>query len=184
MTESKEKPIRLTPVMEKFIVHWGEMGARWGINRTVAQIHALLYIWPEPLNAEQIAEVLSVARSNVSTSLRQLQDWGVARTVHVLGDRRDHFETMSDVWQMFQVILDERKKREVDPTLAVLRQCVAEAGGGTTLDKHARDRLEELLGFFQTMSSWYQQIRDLPTGAMIRFVKLGRKVWKLLGVAS
>src|SRR4051794_19919838 len=105
----------LSPVAEKFILHWGEMGTRWGINRTVAQIHALLFLSPRPMHAEEIAATLGVARSNVSTSLRELQNWGIVRVVHVLGDRRDHFESMKDVWEMFRVILDERKKRETDP---------------------------------------------------------------------
>src|SRR5436853_5310976 len=102
----------LTPVMEKFILHWGEMGARWGINRTVGQIHALLYLSEKPLHAEEISDLLGVARSNVSTSLKELQNWGIVRIVHVMGDRRDHFESMKDVWEMFRTILDERKKRE------------------------------------------------------------------------
>src|SRR5438876_11544634 len=97
--------MKLTPLTEKFILHWGEMGTRWGINRTVAQVHALLYVSPRPLNAEEIAGTLSVARSNVSTSLKELQNWGLARVVHVLGDRRDHFETYKDVWQTFQIVM-------------------------------------------------------------------------------
>src|SRR5687767_13386038 len=118
---------KLSPVQQKFILHWGEMGTRWGINRTVAQIHALLYISPTPLHAEEIANTLKVARSNVSNSLKELQGWGIVKLVHVLGDKRDHFESMKDVWEMFRVVLDERKKREIDPTLAVLRECIAEA---------------------------------------------------------
>src|SRR5271155_3696543 len=114
VTEIKEMNA-LTPVQQKFILHWGEMGTRWGINRTVAQIHALLFISPSPLNAEEIAETLAVARSNVSNSLKELQGWGIVKNVHVLGDRRDHYETLKDVWAMFRVILDERKKRETDP---------------------------------------------------------------------
>src|SRR5688572_26727821 len=104
--------VKLTPVMEKFILHWGEMGTRWGINRTVAQVHALLYLSPKALHAEEIAETLSVARSNVSTSLKELQSWGIIRVVHVMGDRRDHFESLKDVWELFQVIIAERKRRE------------------------------------------------------------------------
>src|SRR5215208_5358351 len=119
--------MELTPIMQKFVLHWGEMGQRWGINRTVGQIHALLYLSPKPLNAEEIADTLGVARSNVSNSLRELQGWGIVRLAHVMGDRRDHFESMKDVWEMFRVILDERKKRETDPTLHMLRECVAEA---------------------------------------------------------
>ena len=122
--------MRLSPVQQKFILHWGEMGTRWGINRTVAQVHALLYLSPEPLTAEQITETLAVARSNVSTSLRELQAWGIVRVVHVLGERRAHFEALKDVWEMFQIILDERKKRECDPTLHVLRELAAEAKKG------------------------------------------------------
>src|ERR1043166_687379 len=113
----------LTTVQQRFILHWGEMGVRWGINRTMAQIHALLYLTPAPLHAETIAETLGVARSNVSNSLRELQNWGIVKIVHVAGDRRDHFESMKDVWEMFRQVLDERKKREIDPTVEVLRQC-------------------------------------------------------------
>src|SRR5512143_3675621 len=108
----------------RFIVHWGEMGARWGTNRTVAQIHALLYVSAEPLTAEQIAQTLSVARSNVSNSLRELQAWGLVKMVHVLGDRRDHFQAVGDAWETLRVILDERKRREVDPMIERLRECV------------------------------------------------------------
>src|ERR1044072_8924340 len=146
--------IPLSPVMQKFILHWGEMGTRWGINRTVAQIHALLYISPKPLNAEEIALALSIARSNVSTSLRELQGWGIIRIVHVLGDRRDHFESMQDPWDLFRVILDERKRRETDPTLALLRECVAEAKKGGTAEAETRTRLASMLSFFETMTAW------------------------------
>jgi DNA-binding transcriptional regulator GbsR (MarR family) len=175
----------LTPVMEKFILHWGEMGTRWGVNRTVAQVHALLYILGRPLNAEEIADTLAVARSNVSTSLRELQGWGLVRIVHVMGDRRDHFETFDDVWQMFEIVMDERKKREIDPTIAMLRQCVADAGRardpGTAA---ARKRLEAMLDFFQTTSSWYDQVRRLPRGAVLRMLKLGGRLRRVLGLAA
>lgn len=176
--------MRLSPVQQKFVLHWGEMGARWGVNRTVAQIHALLFISPRPLHAEEIAATLGVARSNVSTSLRELQGWQIVRVVHVLRDRRDHFESMRDVWEMFQVVLDERKRREIDPTLALLRECVAEAEKAGPSEGETGDRLRELLDFFSTMSAWYEQIRRLPTGAVTRFVKMGGRVRKLLGVAS
>src|SRR5687768_9861901 len=127
----------LSPVEQKFVLHWGEMGTRWGINRTVAQIHALLYISPKPLPAEEIAETLAVARSNVSTSLKELQGWGIVKLVHVLGDKRDHFESLKDVWEMFRIVLDERKRREIDPTLALLRECASQAKPGS----HAEERL-------------------------------------------
>src|SRR6187397_1947791 len=139
--------------MQKFILHWGEMGARWGINRTVGQIHALLYLSPRPMNAEEIADTLGVARSNVSTSLKELQNWGIVRIAHVMGDRRDHFESMKDVWEMFRTILDERKKRETDPTLQLLRELNGEAkkgggeggSGGGGVDPHVRERLADML---------------------------------------
>jgi len=174
----------LSPVVQKFILHWGEMGTRWGVNRTVAQIHALLYLSPQPLHAEEIAETLAVARSNVSTSLRELQAWGLVKVVHLLGDRRDHFQAMSDVWEMFQVILEGRKRREVDPTLAVLRECVAEGQESGQLDPQARARLLEMLGFFEMTTSWYEQMRRMPRSTLARFVKMGSKVAKLLDAAS
>jgi len=175
---------KLSAIQEKFVLHWGEMGTRWGVNRTVAQIHALLYLSPKPLNAEEISETLSVARSNVSTSLKELQGWGLARIVHVLGDRRDHFETLKDVWEMFRIVLDERKRREIDPTLELLRECVAEAAQGKAEDAVTRERLARMLDFFDTMSGWYGQMRKLPTEAAIRFMKLGGRIQKFLGLAS
>src|SRR5499425_2244180 len=137
---------KLTPVAQKFILHWGEMGTKWGINRTVAQIHALLFISPAPIPADDIAETLAVARSNVSTSLRELQGWGIVRVVHVLGDRRDHFETAKDVWEIFRTVSGERKRREIDPTLRVLAECVQEVkAAGPAGDAFTRERLEEML---------------------------------------
>jgi DNA-binding transcriptional regulator GbsR (MarR family) len=173
----------LTEVQEKFILHWGTMGAQWGINRTVAQIHALLFISSKPLPAEDIAARLQVARSNVSNSLRELEAWGIIRTLSVMGDRRDHFEALSDVWELFRVVLEERKRREFDPTLALLRQCVAEAGKNKT-DSFTHERLSQLLGFFETMGGWLEQVRRLPNSAVIKFVKLGDKLFKALGISG
>ena len=138
----------LSSVAQKFILHWGEMGTRWGINRTVAQIHALLFLSPRPLPAEEIAATLGIARSNVSNSLHELQSWGIVRVVHVLGDRRDHFESMKDVFEMFRVITHERKKREIDPTLRLLQGCIIEAGKAKSADRYTRKRLTDLLQFF------------------------------------
>jgi len=180
MTDTASK---LSPVVEKFVLHWGEMGTRWGINRTVAQIHALLYLSPKPLTAEEIADSLGVARSNVSTSLKELQNWGVVRITHILGDRRDHFESLKDVWEMFRLILDERKKRECDPTLNLLRECVAESKNSGS-DSVSRERLTEMLNFFELMNNWYTQTRKMSIPAVIRFVKLGDKVAKMLGVGG
>jgi len=172
---------KLCPAEERFILHWGEMGARWGISRTVAQIHALLYISPKPLTAEEIATTLSVARSNVSTSLKELQNWGLVNMEHVLGDRRDHYESMKDVWELFKVILDGRRRREVDPTLAVLRQCVEELQASGTSQAHTRQRLGEMLEFFEIITKSYEQVRDMSKEELLRLFKLGETLKKLLG---
>lgn len=168
----------LTPVAEKFVLHWGEMGTRWGINRTVAQIHALLYISSRPLHAEEIAETLSIARSNVSTSLRELQGWRIVKVVHLLGDRRDHFESMKDVWEMFRVVLEERKRREIDPTLDVLRDCVSEAK--VSSEPYVQEKLQEMLNFLETMSTWYEQIKKIPSTSLMKIIKLGNKIQKMV----
>jgi DNA-binding transcriptional regulator GbsR (MarR family) len=176
--------MKLSPVQQKFVLHWGEMGTRWGINRTVAQIHALLYISPKPLNAEEIADTLSVARSNVSTSLKELQSWRIVKLVHVLGDKRDHFESMKNVWEMFRIVLDERKRREIDPTIAVLEECMAEAAKDKDTDQYTQDRLRELHRFFGTTAAWYAQVAKLPASALDKFLKGGDKVRRLLGIGS
>jgi DNA-binding transcriptional regulator GbsR (MarR family) len=168
----------LTPVQKKFILHWGEMGTRWGINRTVAQIHALLYLSPTPLTAEEIARTLAVARSNVSTSLRELQSWGIVRVVHVLGDRRDHFEALADVWEMFRIILEERKRREIDPTLAMLRASVAEVGKSSG-DAHTRERLAAMLEFLEAVAAGYEQFRGLSADALRNLIRM-RARWKVI----
>src|SRR5207302_2673920 len=175
---------KLGTVEQQFVLHWGEMGTRWGINRTVAQIHALLYLSPKPLNAEEIAETLAVARSNVSTSLKELQGWGIVKLSHVLGDKRDHFESMKDVWEMFRLVLDERKKREIDPTLNILRECIAEAAKEKTTEHNTIERLRALADFFETTTAWYGQIRSWPANALVRFVKMGDKIRKMLGIGG
>jgi DNA-binding transcriptional regulator GbsR (MarR family) len=176
--------MKLSPVQQKFVLHWGEMGTRWGINRTVAQMHALLYISPKPLNAEEIAETLEVARSNVSTSLKELQGWRIIKLVHVMGDKRDHFESMKDVWDMFRIVLDERKRREIDPTMAILEECMNEAAKEKDTDKYTEERLRELHGFFETTTAWYAQVAKLPAAALVKFLKTGDKVLKTLGFGS
>ena len=174
----------LTPVQQKFILHWGEMGTRWGINRTVAQVHALLFISPQPLNADDLVATLGVARSNVSTSLKELQGWGIVKMVHILGDKRDHFESLKDVWELFRVVLNERKRREIDPTTQMLNECIAEAEKNQTADAHTREKLRELRDFFETTSAWYVQIRQWPPSTIVRFVKLGDKVLKVIGLGG
>ena len=176
-----DHPSKLTPVAQKFILHWGEMGTKWGINRTVAQVHALLFISPSPVPADVIAETLAVARSNVSTSLRELQGWGIVRVVHVLGDRRDHFETSKDVWEIFRTVSEERKRREIDPTLRVLGECVAELKSTPHSDLHTRERLESMLEFLTTMTGLFDEVLRMPVGALKGVGKLRGKVITLLG---
>jgi len=177
MTETHKSG--LTPAAQKFILHWGEMGTRWGVNRTVAQVHALLFLSQRALTAEEIAATLSVARSNVSTSLRELLGWRIVSVAPVLGDRRQHFESMKDPWQMFRVILEERKKREFDPTIAVVRECLEEAGKTGGADAYAKERMSELLDFIVTMSSLYDEFRRIPPVATRRILKARGRIRKL-----
>lgn len=175
--------MRLTPVMEKYILHWGEMGSRWGVNRTVAQIHALLYLAGKPLTADEIAETLGVARSNVSTSLKELQSWGLVKLLHVKGDRRDHFEALSDLWDTFFAIAENRKRREMDPTLTVLRECVLDADQDES-GPEVKRRIEAAAQFLERLLSWYDQVRRLPRPALIKLLDLGAKIEKLLSSKS
>lgn len=171
----------LSGVEQQFILHWGEMSSRWGINRSMAQIHALLYLAPEPLTAEDIAGTLCIARSNVSTSLRELQAWGVVRVVHRLGDRRDHFETMKDAWEMFRVILEERKRREIDPTIALLEGCIDEADRDGRTDPNARARMADLLSVLHMVTAWYEQVDRLPASVQRKVLKMGSRIGELAG---
>jgi DNA-binding transcriptional regulator GbsR (MarR family) len=176
----------------RFVMHWGEMGSRWGVNRTVAELHAVLYLSDTPLAAEELADRLGVARSNVSTSLRELRGWGIIRVVRVPGDRRDHYESLTDVWEMFRIVLDERKKREIEPTMRVLRECLDEldaakrpagrsSGRSGGRDERVRQRIAAMLDFFDTMTAWYVQMRRLPKAALVGLAKTGGAVSKFLG---
>ena len=173
--------MKLTPIMQKYILHWGEMGTRWGVNRTVAQIHALLYLSTEPLDAEQISETLGVARSNVSTSLKELQSWGLVKITHVLGDRRDHFQAQKELWDIFLVIIEERKKREIDPTLTMLRECVLESEQDTKTSEEVKARIHNTLEFMELLTGWYEQMKKLPQPTLVKIMKLGAKVQNFIG---
>lgn len=168
----------LTPVKKQFVLHWGEMGNRWGVNRTVAQVHALLHISATPLTAEEIADTLSVARSNVSTSIRELQAWGLVRPVHVLGDRRQHYESVKDVWEMFRIIVEQRKRREIDPTLELLRRCIAELANDG--DGYTRERLKELHEFLAGIDEAYAEMRRLSPQALRRLTRAGSGIRRLV----
>jgi len=173
--------MELSPTAQKFVLHWGEMGTRWGVNRTVAQIHALLYLAERPLSADDIVETLGVARSNVSNSLKELQSWKLVRITHVLGDRRDHFVALQDVWEIFRVILEERKRREIDPTLSVLRECAIEGTQDEQLDAATLARMQTVLDFLEMLSTTFQDYQHLSPQTLQRFLAMGGKVARFLG---
>jgi DNA-binding transcriptional regulator GbsR (MarR family) len=176
--------MELTPVAKRFVLHWGEMGSSWGVNRTVAQIHALLFVSSTPLHADDLAETLGVARSNVSMSLRELSNWKLIRTVHILGDRRDHFETITDVWELFRVVVAERKAREFDPTIVVLRDCLKSPDFAKE-DKGAQMRIRETLELMETLSVWADEMLRLSPDTLVKIMKLGSKVQGVVrGTAS
>jgi DNA-binding transcriptional regulator GbsR (MarR family) len=168
------------PLGARFVLHWGEMGARWGVNRTVSQIHALLFLLGRPMQAEEIAQALQVARSNVSNSLRELLNWKLVRVVHLMGDRRDFYETAQDPWDLMRVIVRERKAREFDPTVAMLRESIDDPGFAR-LDAGAQKRMRDTLALMQSLSSWADQMLGLETATLTKVVKLGAKVQSLLG---
>jgi len=172
--------MNISPTEQKFILHWGEMGTRWGVNRTVAQIHALLYLAERPLTADDIVETLGVARSNVSNSLKELQSWKLVRVTHVLGDRRDHFLGLHDVWQIFRVIIEERKRREIDPTLSVLRECAIEGTQDQALEASVLARMQTVLDFLEMFSSTFDEYQHLSPQILQRLLKMGGKVARFI----
>ena len=166
--------------MQKFVLHWGEMGSRWGVNRSVAQIHALLFLASEPMTAEDITETLGIARSNVSTSLKELINWELISVTHVLGDRRDHFVAIQDVWTMLTTILNGRKRREIDPTIAVLQECENELESDKETPKDAAKRIKSTLEFMEEASQWYEQINHMPRPMLLKLMRMGAKVSKIV----
>ena len=170
----------LSPVAQRFVLHWGEMGSKWGVNRTVAQIHALLYFAGKPMPADEITETLGVARSNVSNSLKELQNWNLIQVVHLMGDRRDHFTTSNDVWVLFKTVVQERKEREFDPTITVLRECL-DSPDIDKEDAEARKRIEQALEFMESLSNWGEQMLKLEPSCLMKIMKLGSKIKDLLG---
>ncbi len=170
----------LTSATEKFVAWWGEVGSKWGVNRTVAQVHALFYISQDPLNAEDIASALSFSRSNVSASLHELETWGLISPVYFRGDRKHYYAAIKDPWEMFRVILDERMRREINPTVATLRICLQEVG--TTLaDEYARKQLSAALEFFEVMIPLYDELRRVSPGSIRNIAKLTAKVREVVG---
>ncbi|OZI31206.1 MarR family transcriptional regulator [Bordetella genomosp. 10] len=167
--------MKLSPVAERFILHWGEMGSRWGVNRTVAQIHALLYLLGRPVPADEIADTLGVARSNVSTSLKELQAWRLAKVVHVMGDRRDHFETSTDVWELFKLIVEGRRQREIDPTLTMLRESLAGPDIAAE-DAATAQRIRDTLAFLETLTTWADEMLRMKPETLMKTLGMGAKI--------
>ncbi|HSD68248.1 MAG TPA: ArsR family transcriptional regulator [Woeseiaceae bacterium] len=172
--------MKLSPAVERYVLHWGEMGTRWGTNRSVAQIQALLYLSPGPLRADEIVDLLSLARSNVSTGLRELQSYGLVRMTHVLGDRRDYFESLHDVWELFRVIIDQRKQRELNPTLSMLRKCAIDVEAEGSTDEVTKQRIQSMLKFVETTSDWYEKIQGVPTSTLQKLMKLGAGITRFV----
>jgi DNA-binding transcriptional regulator GbsR (MarR family) len=171
--------MKLPPLVQSFVLHFGEMGSRWGINRTVGQIYALLYVSPTPLNAEQIVEALGVSRSNVSMGLKELQGWNLVLMKHIPDDRRDYFTTPDDVWLILRTLAEERKKREVDPTLSVLRELLMQSPGSEE-ERHAQARMAEMHGLIERLTTWYEDVKRLETERLAALLALGAKVTRLL----
>lgn len=168
------------PEAEAFILHWGEMGSHWGVNRSVSQVHALLYLSDHPLHAEEICDILGLARSNVSTALKELQSYAIVRRTHVSGDRRDHFVAETDLWTMLMAITVERKKREIDPTIAHLNALSAQLEGRDDVPAHIRERIGRMHEFMGTLGHWYDDVRRLPKPTLVTLMKLGSKVTRFL----
>lgn len=168
------------PEAEAFILHWGEMGTHWGVNRSVSQIHALLYLSDKPLHAEEICETLGLARSNVSTALKELQAYQIVKRTHIIGDRRDHFVAEAELWDMLLRIASERKKREIDPTTAILADLAAKLEGRDDVPPHIRERILRMNDFIGTLSHWYDDVRRLPKSTLITLMKLGSRVGRLI----
>ncbi len=175
--------MELTPQNERFVLHFGEMGSRWGVNRTVGQIYALLFLHPEPLNADDIGETLSFSRSNVSLGLKELQSWRLVKLTHKVGDRRDYFETPKDVWEIFRILMEEKRKREIEPTLTLLRDNLLEGPSGPN-DAYAQQRMTEMLELIELSTGWFDEVQRLPPETLQTLMKMGSKVQKVLGFAG
>lgn len=168
------------PEARAFILHWGEMGSQWGVNRSVAQVHALLYLSARPLHAEEICEALSLARSNVSNGLKELQSYQIVRRVHIEGDRRDHFVADTDLWDMLMKITAERKRREIDPTIQLLGELAESLERRSDVPPHVRERIGRMHEFIGTLANWYADVRRLPKATLVALMKLGGRVARFL----
>src|SRR5712671_787984 len=180
VTEITEKPAKLPGAIERFVLHWGDMGGQWGVNRSVSQIHALLYLSERPLMAEEIAATLGLARSNVSTSIKELMAWNLIRRVPVKGDRREHFEAETDPWEIATRIAAIRKEREIDPAVETLKACAADAESDPKLHPVARKRLNDMLAFVEALDRWHAQMLTVPKPKLAALIRLGTRIVSLL----
>jgi len=171
----------LPPLTQRFVLHFGEMGSRWGINRTVGQIYALLYVASRPLNADEVGEALGFSRSNVSMGLKELQSWNLVRLIHLPNDRREYFQAPEDVWAIFRTLAAERRKREIDPTLSMLRDALMEQPS-VAADIHAQQRMRQMHGFIELMTDWLDDVQKMDSATLASLMKMGSKVQKLLGL--
>jgi DNA-binding transcriptional regulator GbsR (MarR family) len=185
MTETTVDTKRLPPAVEQIVLRWGDLGGQWGVNRSVAQIQALLFLSDAPLTAEDIAETLGMARSNVSNSLRELMAWKLIHRVPVLGDRRDHYGAETDLWQMATKVAQGRKAREIDPMVAAIRDAMAQLEADASgVSPRVQDRLHRMHDFVTTVDSWYQQMLQVPPETLMRLIRMGAKVVGLLNLVG
>ena len=174
-------PIPLPPLNRQFVAHFGEMGSRWGINRTVGQIYALIFLSPHALNADEIAETLEFSRSNVSMGLKELQSWRLVKLLHRPGDRREYFESPADVWEIFRVLAEERRRREIEPTLTMLRNALLEEPGSDA-ERHALQRMREMHELIDRLVTWFDDVQKLSPQTAMQLMGMGAKVTKVLGL--
>ena len=177
--DSPDPAAQMTPLVRSFVSHFGEMGSRWGINRTVGQIYALLFVSPEPLNADQITQTLEFSRSNVSMGLKELQSWRLVRLRHQSGDRREYFEAPSDAWEIFRTLAEERRRREIEPTLSMLRNALLETPASEE-DRIAQQRMKGMHDLIELMTTWFDDIQRMDERTLVQLMKLGAKVQRLL----
>jgi DNA-binding transcriptional regulator GbsR (MarR family) len=180
--ESPALPFTLPPALAQFVLQWGDLGSQWGVNRSVAQIHALLYVAPAPVTAEDIAAQLSLARSNVSASVKELLAWKLIRRVPIAGDRRDHYEAETDVWEIVTRIAQGRKEREIDPAHAALSACVTAAQNDVQVNPVSLQRLQAMLDFLDQINRWYAQMIMVPKSSLAMLLKMGAGITRLLGL--
>jgi DNA-binding transcriptional regulator GbsR (MarR family) len=169
----------MTPLVQSFVGHFGEMGSRWGINRTVGQMYALIFVSPSALCADEIADALSYSRSNVSMGLKELQSWRLVKMKHVAGDRREFFEAPSDAWEIFRTLAEERRRREMEPTLSMLRSALLETPASEA-DRIAQERMRGMHDLIDLMSTWFDDVQRLDAQTLAKLMRMGSKVQKLL----